>query len=163
LLRAFQRQAARARTIPWREVIFTETGAVYPASWNMNTRDISEPMGPTGLPAASSLAASPPHVPSRRVTIQELFERAKWLGNEVCAAPPESHAAPSNPGIDKRAARSAETLPYFALRNEEDQVPLLHCSSPALSEGHPRCRLLSLLATRDLQSLPPSTPVNCLA
>ena len=163
LLRAFQRQAAHAHNMPWREVIFTESGAVYPASWNMNTIDISESMGPTELPAASSFVATPPHVPNERLTIQDLFERARSLGDEVCAAPPESHAAPSNPGIDDRAALSAETLPFSALRTDADQDPLIQRSFPALSEGHPRCRLLSLLATRDPQSLPPATPVNYLA
>jgi len=73
--------------MPWREVIFTDAGAVYPAHWDMN------PLHSRGN------SATPP----QGIETQDLFSS--------CKAAPESPAAPSFPQTEERAALLVETSP----------------------------------------------------
>jgi hypothetical protein len=134
--------------MPWRELIFTDTGVVYPATWDMNkyNRDNSKSMVHKELTDAASLAATPlaatpgkdnMHFPSLEdfadngdctsedsspaavsIATQDLFSRRD--------AAPES---PSFPRTDERAALPAETSPCSTLRTEGQQGPLLRSSS----------------------------------
>jgi hypothetical protein len=99
--------------MPWRDIIFTDTGAVYPTSWNIKTqqgRDISETMV---LPA-TALAPTPPQGSSERIATQHLFSE---LLSRLDAAP-ESPAAYALP----HAALPAETSPHSALRTNRQQA-----------------------------------------
>jgi hypothetical protein len=72
--------------MPWRHCIFTDTGVVYPANWDMNAlqgRGIPASMGPTELTDAASLTATLPQGPSGCIATQDLFSRKD-------AASPES-------------------------------------------------------------------------
>jgi hypothetical protein len=111
--------------MPWRHIIFTDTGVVYPADWGMPVQQ--------ELPATASLTARTPQTPSERSATQNLD------------ANPESPAASSLSRANECAALPVETLPYFALRTEREQDPLLQSSSGAA----PRNGCRSPLATRD--------------
>ncbi|KAJ1482851.1 hypothetical protein T484DRAFT_1951297 [Baffinella frigidus] len=122
--------------MPWRECIFTDTGVIYPPSWDMNStgRDISASI----VADDASLAATPKHRPSGliatgwrsppqllephscaslpptpkgsyRIATQDLFARL--------TSSPESSAVPSLPRTDEHAVLPAATSP----RTDEQQ------------------------------------------
>ncbi|KAJ1485236.1 hypothetical protein T484DRAFT_1892900 [Baffinella frigidus] len=129
--------------MPWRECIFTDTGVVFPPSWDLHSekgRVISASMGPVEVADDASLAAMLPHGPSDRIATQDIFARrddAPWspAASPKCpsdliatqgllsrlTSAPESPAVPSLPRTDERAALPAVTSPSVALRTDKQQ------------------------------------------
>jgi len=142
--------------MPWREVIFTDTGVVYPASWGMNTqhRSKSESMGqmePTDT-------ASMPATPGKEKMDMTSFEHALKIFANDCDYTPED-GSPATMLIatqDLISRRDAEkespsilctnehAAAYrdVAIHTDAQPEPLLRRSSPACSERQPRkgCR-----------------------
>ena len=130
--------------MPWRDLIFTDAGVVYPASWSKSKQDLANSVStmPMALPGATPFAET--HCPSGRISSQDLFARRD--------SAPKLPAAPSPPRTDERAALPATTSPCAALLSKVYQAPLLQCSSSSCSEKEPQKGCRSPLATREARS-----------
>ncbi|KAJ1489920.1 hypothetical protein T484DRAFT_3647257 [Baffinella frigidus] len=159
--------------MPWRECIFTGTGVVYPASWDMNSLRISDAIVRRGLTASvPALAATPKQGPSDRIATQDLatqdlFSRrddvpwspaasSQGLRDGITTqdlfcrltSAPESPATPSLP-TDERAALPAEMSPCASIGSEKQKDSSPRCSSPGCAKGS---HSISPLATLDFPS-----------
>ena len=126
---------ARCNKMPWRDLIFTDAGVVYPASWSKSKQDrvTSVSMAPT---RATSFADTPTQDPSGRIASQDLFSRRD--------SAPKSPAAP--PSL--RPAAPAKSSSCTALLSDAHQAPQLRCSPPTCSERQPQKGYCSPLASR---------------
>ena len=134
--------------MPWRELIFTDAGVVYPVTWDMHpqNRDKVKAKVRKQLIDSASLPDKPnTHFPSFAdfaddgdttseagspatmfITTPDIFSRRD--------AAPASSVLRS----DKRAALPAETSPCSILRTERKHDPRPRSSSPICSERQPR-------------------------
>ena len=132
--------------MPWRDLIFTDAGVVYPDSWSKSKHDRDDSVAtvPMALTGATSFADTPTRGPSGRIASQDLFSRRD--------SAPKLPAAPSPHRTDERAALPAKTSPCTAFLTQVHQAPLLPCSSLACSERQPQKGFRSPLATREARS-----------
>ena len=133
--------------MPWRDIIFTETGVIFPPSWNMNAlqaerdmlawtaawqADISGPMAKSesNIPPCDDISAlmTVSAVPSLHVE-QRLSSASSVLTEQADAAssantPKHGQAGPL-PVQDHFARRATSAAPSFPRGNEHVALPAL--------------------------------------
>ena len=175
--------------MPWREVIFTDAGVVYPVTWDMHpqNRDKVKAKVRQQLIDSASLPDKPKfHFPSFSDFAEDGDSTSKAGSPAAMSiATPDifsrRDAAPASSVLrtDKRAALPAETSPCSILRTERKHDPRLQSSSPICFDRQPqngcsspvailnRTRLYwTVRSTRPVRravehkGAPPTSPVN---
>ena len=169
-------------SMPWRELIFTDAGVVYPVTWDMH-KDNREKVAATmrnrlRLIAGKKLidSASLPDKDKREfpsfadfADIAPTFEDCSPAEIPVATQDVFSRrntAPASSVPRDERAALLAETSPCSILRTERKQDPRLLSSPPTRSESQPRNSPVAILNRTRLywtvrSSLPMRHAVEC--
>ena len=142
--------------MPWRELIFTDAGVVYPVHWDMhedNRGKVESRVRNEWIHSASLLDKNKREFPSFQdfaddiaSTFEDSSPASMPIATQDLFSRRDAVPASSVHRTDECAALPAETSPCSILRTERQQQPRLRCSSPTRSERQPRSGCSSPLA-----------------